>query len=172
MWSNDDDDFHRDSGGFDTSGYGESPAGISTENRISKRPSSVFPVAIKQILESSEDIIQIVGYPVSMMTIVCIITSVDVTSTKIVYTVKDWSGFITGMLWLEEENNDDQKTQNVVENTYCRMTGTKRMHEGRPCLFVYSIVPIEDLSELAYHYLQVVHIPLKAEELRQINQDR
>lgn len=40
------------------------------------------------------------------------------------------------------------------------------MHDGKACLFVYNVAPVENLMELTYHYLQVLQIPLKAEEMR------
>ncbi len=161
MWTTD-EDMTTSGGGFDVSGYG-SPSAGTTDTKTSRRASSVFPVAIKQIKESADELV-IAGHPVSMMSVVGIIRSVEITSTKIVCSVQDWSGTITAMLWLDD-GSDDQK-RNVVENTYCRMTGTKRMHEGHACLLVYNISPIENLTELTYHYLMVLHIPRKAEELR------
>lgn len=164
MWNDDND--YTTGGGFDVnaSQYG-SPTVAGNDSKQSRKPNSLFPVTIKQILDNTEDSMTISGYPVSMMTVVGIVRNIELTSTKIVYTVQDWSGIITGMLWLEGETGDDQKSTNVIENTYCRMTGTKRMQDSKPCLFIYSIVPIENLTELTYHFLQIVHIPLKAAEM-------
>lgn len=166
MWT-DDNDYTTSGGGFDVnaSQYDSPSAAAGSDAKQSRKPNSLFPVAIKQITDNTEDTMTISGYPVSMMTVVGIVRSVELTSTKIVYTVQDWSGTITGMLWLEGESGDDQKATTVIENTYCRMTGTKRMQDSKPCLFIYSIVPIENMNELTYHFLQVIHIPLKAAEM-------
>lgn len=123
MWADPYDEF-ADKGGFDVSGYENSPSTPTVDSKSSKRASSLFPVAIKQILESTEEAMQVAGYPVSMMTVVGIIKSVEVSSTKIVYTIQDWSGTIIGMLWLETEGGaGDNQNSRVIENTYCRMTG-------------------------------------------------
>lgn len=165
MWA-DDDDYGKGGGGFDVSGYGSpSTQAASSDAKSSKKASSLFPVAVKQILESTDEAMQIAGYPVSMMTIVGIVKSIEITSTKVVYIVQDWSGTITCMLWLEKGGGDDQNPP-VIENTYCRMTGTKRIHDGKAVMFVYNVAAVENLMELSYHYLQVIQIPLKAEELR------
>lgn len=121
MWADDMDDYGK-AGGFDVSGYENSPSAPAADSKSSKKASSLFPVTIKQINESTDEAMQIAGYPVTMMTVVGIVKSIEVTSTKIVYTIEDWSGTIVGMLWLEGGASEDQNPK-VIENTYCRMTG-------------------------------------------------
>lgn len=121
MWA-DDIDVYGKGGGFDVSGYDNSPSAPAADSKSSKKASSLFPVSIKQIIEFADEAMQIAGYPVTMMTIVGIVKSIEVTSTKVVYTIQDWSGTIVGMLWLEGGAGDDQNPK-VIENTYCRMTG-------------------------------------------------
>lgn len=164
MWSDADFSVAGGGGGFDTSNLQSQSAAPAADNK--KRHSSVVPVAIKQILDSPEDQLQIAGLPVTMMQVVGIVKAIAISTTKIQYTIQDWSGIIEGMLWLEGDN--DSKGSNVTENMYCRMTGTLRRNDNQKVLFVYNIRPIENLCELTYHYLQVIHIPLKAEEQRQV----
>lgn len=116
MWIDD------EGGGFDVSGYDKSPSTPVADPKSTRKASSLFPISIKQIIDSAEDAMQIAGHPVTMMTVVGIVKSIEVTSTKVVYTIQDWSGTITGMLWLEGSTGDDQNPK-VIENTYCRMTG-------------------------------------------------
>ena len=163
MWS--DADFSGvGGGGFDNFGSQSQSAAPASDNK--KRHSSVVPVAIKQILDCQDDSLQIAGMPVSMMQIVGIVRSINITSTKIQYNIQDWSGVIDGMLWLEGDS--DPRASNVIENTYCRMTGTLRRNDNAKIIFVYNIAPIENLYELTHHYLQIIYIPLKAEEQRQV----
>lgn len=157
MWS--DQDFTK-SGGFDVSGY-DSPTPAATSDVKTKRPSSIFPVSIKQILESSE-VMEIAGQVVNMMTIIGIVKSINVTSTKIIYELEDWSGKITAMLWLED--SEQKNNSGIVENTYVAMSGTKRTQGNQVVFFIYNIRPVEDLKEITYHYLKVIQIPLKKEE--------
>lgn len=167
MWS--DEDFTR-SGGFDVSGYSQGAATPVETNKTSKRPSSVFPVTIKQVIEAKDDVMTINGLPVTMMRIVAIVKSIEMSSTKIIFQLEDWSGTILGMLWLEN-SGDDQKPAGVVENTYVQVSGTKRNQGADNVLFVYNIAPINDLSQLTHHWLQIINIPLKREENRQLHEN-
>lgn len=162
MWT--DEDFTR-SGGFDVSGYSDSSPAAAPETKTSKRPSSIFPLNIKQIVEAKEDVMQVNGLPVTMMRIVAIVKSIEISSTKMIFQLQDWSGEILGMLWLE--STSDEKPAGVIENTYVQVSGTKRNQNGKNVLFIYNIVPVTDLSQITHHYLQVIHIQLKSEERKQ-----
>lgn len=164
MWSDADFSGVGGGGGFDNLGSQTQSAAPATDNK--KRHSSIVPVAIKQILDCPDDTLQIAGQPVTMMQVVGIIKSVNITSTKIHYSIQDWSGVIDAMLWLEGDN--DSKGSNVTENMYAKLTGTLRRNDNAKVLFLYNIEAIDNLQQLTYHYLQIIYIPLKAEEQRQV----
>lgn len=153
-------------GGFDTNFQG-SAGGAQSDKKSVRRPQSIVPLTVRQVLESPESGLKIAGIDVQLVTLVGIVKAIDVSSIKITYTLEDDTGSITGTFWLD----GDQDTSNipaaipVVENTYCSMSGSIRNQGGRKHIMVFSIYPITDLNEVTAHMLAVINISLKAEQM-------
>jgi len=148
---------------FGTPGQGEKKA---------RRSQNLVPITIKQIQQSAEDTITVADMEVHMVQIVGIIKSVDVTSTKITYTITDSTGTIDTVQWLESDNEDDDGSRAaLMENTYCRLAGSVRSHQGKRNLMIFKIAPITDLNLITTHILQVMHSQLKLENISKMQSD-
>lgn len=153
-------------GGFDTNLQGSAGGGQSDKKTV-RRPQSIVPLTVRQVLESPESGLKIAGIDVQLVTLVGIVKSVGVSSIKITYTLEDDTGAITGTFWLD----GDQDSSNipaaipVVENTYCCMSGSIRNQGGKKHIMVFNIYTITDLNEVTAHMLAVINISLKAEQM-------
>jgi len=160
-------------GGFDSSnaggGFMDTSAQFGTPGQGEKkarRSQNFVPITIKQIQQSAEDTVSVAGMEVHMVQIVGLIRSVDVTSTKITYTISDTTGAIDAVQWLESDNEDDDGSRaSLMENTYCRLAGSVRSHQGKRNLMIFKITPVTDLNLITTHILQVMHTQLKLENI-------
>jgi len=166
-------------GGFDSTGGGggfmDTSAQFGTPGQGEKkarRSQNLVPITIKQIQQSAEDTITVAEMEVHMVQIVGLIRSVDVTSTKITYTISDSTGTIDAVQWLESDNEDDDGSRAaLMENTYCRLAGSVRSHQGKRNLMVFKISPVTDLNLITTHILQVMHTQLKLENIAKMQND-
>lgn len=97
-----------------------------------------------------------------MVTIVGIIRKIEHSSTKITFTLEDFSGRIDGLLWLEE--GDTANTPALLENTYARVYGSIRIQGASKVLMVYNISALTSINELNTHLLEVLSAKFMAEE--------
>jgi len=160
-------------GGFDNAGGGggfmDTSANFGTPGggeKKARRSQNLVPITIKQIQQSPEDTVTVAGMEVHMVQIVGLIRAVDVTSTKITYSISDSTGVIDAVQWLESDNEDDNDSRaNLMENTYCRLAGSVRSHQGKRNLMIFKISPVTDLNRITTHILQVMHTQLKLENI-------
>jgi len=171
-------------GGYGDGGFGDSTGGgggfmdtsaqfgTPGQEKKARRSQNLVPITIKQIQQSAEDTITVADMEVHMVQIVGLIRSVDVTSTKITYTISDSTGTIDTVQWLESDNEDDDGSRAaLMENTYCRLAGSVRSHQGKRNLMVFKISPVTDLNLITTHILQVMHTQLKLENIAKMQKD-
>ena len=53
-----------------------------------------------------------------------------------------------------------------MENTYCRVHGTFKTHQGNKQLLALHVEPITDLNWVTAHMLEVVHAALYLESIK------
>lgn len=159
MWGNDESSF-REEGGFDSTNNMFSSPGQQMEK--ASKPKCLADVTIRQIIEAPEDGIKIKNIEVQMVKIVGIVKQVEVTSVKVRYVIEDFTGSITGFVYLD---NDNEAGTTVVENTYCTVVGSIRAQGGSKHIMIFSIVPVEHFSYILEHILEVIYMPLKLESL-------
>lgn len=160
-------------GGFDNAGGGggfmDTSANFGTPGggeKKARRSQNLVPITIKQIQQSPEDTVTVAGMEVHMVQIVGLIRAVDVTSTKITYSISDSTGMIDAVQWLESDSEDDNEHRaSLMENTYCRLAGSVRSHQGKRNLMIFKIAPVTDLNRITTHILQVMHTQLKLENI-------
>ncbi|KAK7870880.1 hypothetical protein R5R35_005474 [Gryllus longicercus] len=139
-------------GGFLDNSFA-SPSAETTEKKQNRRGENIVPVTINQILKSGEDF-KIGELDVHVVSLVGIIKNVDMSSTKITYLIEDTTGQIEAVQWLEGPLEGSQPS----ENTYCRVSGTVRVTQGKRCIMVFNILPITDLNDLTVHLLEVIDV--------------
>lgn len=133
-------------------------AGAASEQKAE----GVVPVVLKQVLESPEGNFQMWGMTFGMITSVCIVRSIDASSTKMTYQLEDHTGNIEAHYWLEE--GDTLKAPDIMLNSYAKVFGTVRQHSGQKTLMIFKMLPVNDANQVVTHLLEVLHSRYKAEE--------
>ncbi|XP_055534957.1 replication protein A 32 kDa subunit [Wyeomyia smithii] len=141
--------------GFNATATG---SGAAQENKAE----GILPLTIGQILESSEDGIQLYGVHYSMLSLLAIVRNVEHSSTKITYRLEDHSGQLDAHLWLEEGNSD--KVPGVSTDTYARVIGSVRNHGGTKTVMIFHINQISSPNEVTTHLLEVLNARYKGEQ--------
>ncbi|KAG0710668.1 Replication protein A subunit [Chionoecetes opilio] len=156
-------------GGFNTSFGGDDGAGYGTQQFASPGPEvkknrrieSVLPLTINTVLELDENNQDYLGTQVNMMTVMGLICEVDVTSTKVTYTLDDTTGAIKVIKWLDSETEEEP----LMENTYCRVHGTFKTYQGAKQVLALHLEPVTNLNWVTAHILEVVHAALQLQRL-------
>lgn len=156
-----------DGGGFfnaDNSFGGGSPQ--VSKKGDQKRAQNIMPVTARLILSCPEEGLKIGNLDVYLVTLVGVVRAVESTSVKITYTLEDDTGCIDGVHWIDGQDESGQTAlPNVVENSYCRLSGTIRSHGGKHYIMAFNIQPIEDAHEITSHFLEVALFYKKAEAM-------
>ncbi|XP_017475259.1 PREDICTED: replication protein A 32 kDa subunit isoform X2 [Rhagoletis zephyria] len=122
----------------------------------------IAPVFIKQILLSQEGNFKMFDMAFGMITSVAMVRSVDISSTKITYTLEDHSGQIEAHYWLEE--GDSLKCPDVMLNNYVRLYGSVRTQGHQKMLMIFKMIAVMNSNEICTHILEVLNARLKSEE--------
>ncbi|KAF6214401.1 hypothetical protein GE061_009142 [Apolygus lucorum] len=161
MWTDNDGGFG--GGGFDnTSNMFSSPSGGGSSKPAASKTRTIAPVAISQILNCPEDGLKVKEIDVQVVRVVAIVKAIEVSSVKVSYTLEDATGSIQGVSYLESE---EESTVPVVENTYCVAIGSVRASTENKYIMIFNIYPVTDINEVFEHYLGVIHLALKAENM-------
>lgn len=120
------------------------------------------PVLVKQLDLSAEGNFQMWGMSFGMVTIVAIVRGIDTSSTKITYTLEDFTGRIDAHYWLEE--GATLNAPDVMEGTYARVYGTVRTTGGKKTVMIFKLLSVSDPNEVNTHILEVLSARYKAEE--------
>lgn len=119
-------------------------------------------MVIKQINNSPEAGLSFYGMTFGMASIVGIVRSMEHSSTKITFTLEDFTGQIDAHLWLEE--GDMANTPSVLLNTYARVHGAVRNQGGVKTLMIFKIESLSSINELTTHLLEVINARYMAED--------
>lgn len=99
------------------------------------------------------------------MTLVAIVRNIEHSSTKITYTLEDYSGRLDALLWLEEGDSGEMKSPLIPLDSYVRIVGSVRTSGGTKNVMIFKIDPIRTINEVSTHYLEVLMARYKGEEL-------
>lgn len=102
----------------------------------------------------------------TIVKVVALVRNIDHSSTKITYSLEDFSGQIEGHFWLNEE--DSLNSPQIMMNTYARVVGTVRNTAGAKSIIIFSAEPITTINELNTHLLEVVENRYVAEEFLKV----
>ncbi|XP_071441200.1 replication protein A 32 kDa subunit [Hetaerina americana] len=130
-----------------------------------RRQMNVVPVTISQVLQAGDDGLKIGDINVHLATIVGVVKSVEISSTKITYVIQDDTGSINASIFIDTGDGNDASNQPVVENSYYRLVGSIRMVQGKPFLMALKMMPLCELNELTTHLLEVIHTNVTAQQL-------
>lgn len=141
-------------GNFNSSQTGTAPQEAKAEG--------MCPVLVKQLDMSAEGTFQMWGMSFGMVTLVAIVRGIETSSTKITYTLEDFTGRVDAHYWLEEGasfNNPD-----VMEGAYARVYGSVKTTGGKKTVMIFKLHAVNDPNEVNTHILEVLTARYKAEE--------
>ncbi|KAL5283317.1 RPA2 family protein [Megaselia abdita] len=141
-------------GNFNASQVGSAPQEAKSEG--------MCPVLVRQLDLSADGNFQMWGMSFGMVTLVAIVREVETSSTKITYTLEDFTGRIDAHYWLEE--GASLNTPDVMEGSYARVYGTVRTTGGKKTLMIFKLHAVNDPNEVNTHILEVLTARYKAEE--------
>lgn len=157
MWNSDENYGGDLGGGFDQSSTSEKKEAKQEGQK------TIVPLTVRQILEAPNDRVKIHDIEVHLATILGIVRSVEPSSIKVNYLVQDNTGCLHCVQWIDA---DDHEFKPLKENTWVKIVGTVKNHDGKKNMLIFSAQNIEDYNEITSHMLEVILIPNKAEQLK------
>jgi len=151
-------------GGF-FSGTPGSQATPSDKKGGPQRAHNVIPINICDILNSPDEKLKIEDTDVHMVTLVGTVENIESKQTNISYTIKDDTGTIEVVQWIEGEGNPVASIQ-VVENTFCRVIGSVRQSMDKRHVMAFRVAPISSVNEITSHLLETQYVKLKMRQLK------
>jgi replication factor A2 len=166
MWDQNGGDFTSNSmaGGF-FSGTPGSQAAPSEKKAGAQRAHNVIPINISDVLTSPDEKLRIEDNEVHMVTFVGTVESIESKQTNISYSIRDDTGTIEVVQWIEGEGNPVASIQ-VVENTYCRVIGSVRQSQDKRHIMAFRVSPISSVNEITSHLLETQYVRLKMRQLK------
>ncbi|XP_075978041.1 replication protein A2 [Anticarsia gemmatalis] len=151
-------------------GFYNSPSqfgNVNTPNqgqKTGRRASRTAPIVIKQALECGDDGVKIWGTEIQIVSVVARVRNICMQSTKITYTIQDITGRMRAVLWLDQENDDEEKSAPKVQvNDYVQIYGNVKTNKGKKVLMAFKIMPITDVNAITFHYLHCIKNKIKME---------
>ncbi|KAJ2949054.1 hypothetical protein O0L34_g5995 [Tuta absoluta] len=152
-------------------GFYNSPSqfgNVSTPNQQQKagrRASRTAPIVIRQALHSGDEGVKIWGTDIQIVSLIARIRNIRLQSTKITYTIQDITGRMRAVLWLEQDamDEDDKSTPKVQVNDFIQIYGNVKTNKGKKVLMAFKIMPVKDVNQITFHYLQCINNKVKME---------
>lgn len=155
-------------GGFMNSpGQFNSPGAGAKKER---RNQNLIATSIKTILDCQEDPFMIEDLEVHMVVIVGIVRSVEITSTKISYSIDDHTGIIDVLRYPDGDSDDNSQPDALAEGVYARVYGPVRSHQEKKHIIGFKVAQVEDPNMVTTHLLEVLHQKMKIKKLMEADQ--
>lgn len=152
-------------GGDDSGGFlaGGSQQGSQSGGGKAYQDESLRPVTVKQILEAEEAFsgadFKIDGSPVTQITFVGQVRSVNPQSTNITFKIDDGTGQIEVKKWIDAEKQDDANPGFDVD-AHVRVWGRLKSFSNKRHVGAHVIRPVTDYNEVNYHLLEATYVHL------------
>ncbi|PHH72087.1 hypothetical protein CDD80_4773 [Ophiocordyceps camponoti-rufipedis] len=150
-----------DSGGFFAGGSQQgSQAGAGTK---SYQDESLRPVTIKQVVEAEEIFsgadFRIDGSPVTQITFVGQVRSINPASTNITFKIDDGTGQVEVKKWIDADKQEDANPGFEIDS-HVRVWGRLKSFSNKRHVGAHVIRPITDFNEVNYHMLEATYVHL------------
>ncbi|KAK4640419.1 Replication factor A protein 2 [Podospora bellae-mahoneyi] len=162
-------------GGYQRTGYGAqggdegggfmsgSQQGSQGQSKRSTIDEYLRPVTIKQIHDAkagyNESEITIDGFPVSTVTLVGQVRSVQPQTTNITYKIDDGtSGTIDVKKWVDLEKSESGAETPFSLDTWVRVLGRLSSFNGKIHVGAHHVRVIDDYNEVSYHLLESTYV--------------
>ncbi|EGW32957.1 uncharacterized protein SPAPADRAFT_135817 [Spathaspora passalidarum NRRL Y-27907] len=157
-------------GGFSTSTTTTGSQPVSAGANSAAVRSSLTPVTIKQINESTQPVpdgpFHVNNMELNMVSFVGIIRKITAFESAISFTIEDGTGSTEIRKWI----NSDQTSKDAEEeryagwlNTYVCVGGSLKAFNGKTSLQYSGIHQVTDSNQVVYHHLAAIHTHLKAQ---------
>lgn len=122
----------------------------------------LFPLTVKQMsqaIDSSDDKSSLVvdGVDVNNVTIVGTVSNKAVKMTDVTFTVDDGTGRIECHRWMNEAI-DAREMEQIEDGIYVRVHGHLKGFQGKKQLVVFSVRPVTNFNEIAFHFIECVYV--------------
>ncbi|KAJ6444562.1 DNA-directed RNA polymerase I subunit RPA1 [Purpureocillium lavendulum] len=158
-----------DSGGFfaggsqpgsQGGGSGKLTGGVNSQ---SYQDESLRPVTIKQILDADEPFsgadFKIDGSPVTQITFVGQVRSVNPQPTNITFKIDDGTGQIEVKKWIDADKQDEPDPGFELDS-HVRVWGRLKSFSNKRHVGAHVIRPVADFNEVNYHLLEATYVHL------------
>lgn len=129
-----------------------------------QRAEGIAPVLIKQLHDSTETSFSMFGMNFGIVCCVAIVRSIEQSSTKITYLLEDHTGRIEAHYWLEDGDDADRMSPDIMINNYAKVYGSLRSQGGTKTMMIFRLINIKDPNEISTHMLEVMNTRFKAED--------
>ncbi|KAJ1983791.1 Replication factor A protein 2 [Dimargaris cristalligena] len=153
-------------GGFvEQSPFNANESGTSKRGGISAQ--TIRPVTIRQLLniqpEHNDANIKLDDHELTQVVFVANVRKVAPQTTFIAFTLEDGTGAIESRMSMNGDSADPafEEASNFPENTYARVIAQVRNYNGKRQIYVSKLRPIDDMNEITYHFLHVIHTHLE-----------
>ncbi|KAF2357856.1 Replication protein A C-terminal [Trinorchestia longiramus] len=170
MWNNPggfDGDFSGTTGGGSGGGFMNTTAQFgSPAAKKERRSQNIIATTVKCILDCQEESFTIEGMEVNMVCLVGIIRSVDISSTKISYTLDDHTGVIDVLRYPEGDAEETNENDALAEGVYARVFGPVRSLQEKRHILGFRVVQVDDPNMITTHVLEVIQQQLMLKKLK------
>ncbi|XP_057501123.1 replication protein A 32 kDa subunit B-like isoform X2 [Actinidia eriantha] len=123
---------------------------------------SLVPLTVKQIsqaFQSSDDksSFLIDGIDVNNATLVGMVFNKAERITDVSFVLDDGTGRIDCIRWVNEAV-DTKEMEEILDGMYVRVHGHLKGFQGKKQLVVFSIRPLTDYNEIAYHFVECIYV--------------
>ncbi|PSR91709.1 Replication protein A subunit A like [Actinidia chinensis var. chinensis] len=131
----------------------------------SRETHGLVPATVKQISEafhSGDDKSNVVvdGVDVSNVTLIGMVSKKSEKVTDVAFTIDDGTGLIGCTRWINEAF-DTMEMEDIQDGMYLRVNGRLKIFQGKRQLFAFSVRPVTNFDEIAFHFIECIHFHLQ-----------
>ncbi|XP_008803558.1 replication protein A 32 kDa subunit A-like [Phoenix dactylifera] len=152
---------------FSGSGFMASQAAQAPDSSLSKNRGApgVFSATVKQISDayhSSDDKSSFVidGVDATNFRLLGMVSNKVERTTDVTFTLDDGTGRIDIIRWVNEAS-DANETAILQNGMYVSVSGSLKGFQDKKRAVAFSIRPVTDYNEIAFHFIQCIHIHLE-----------
>ncbi|KAF3447633.1 hypothetical protein FNV43_RR12820 [Rhamnella rubrinervis] len=160
---------------FDAGGFMSSQPSQFTDSSPSPAKSreshGLVPVTVKQISEAyqsgdEKSNFVISGVDVSNVTVVGMVFNKVERNTDVNFILDDGTGRMECRRWVNE-SFDTMEMEEIHDGMYVRVNGHLKIFQGNRQLVAFSVRPVTNFDEIAFHFIECIHNHLKSSKIRQ-----
>lgn len=132
----------------------------------------LVPVTVKQISEAHQpgdekSNFVISGADVANVSVVGLVFEKAERNTDVGFTVDDGTGRIKCRRWVNE-NFDSKEMEEIQDGMYVRVNGHLKAFQGIRQIVAFSVRPVKNFDEVAFHYIECIYNHLQASKLQKL----